>query len=214
MPINRDLKILFIHIPKCAGTSLTASLNIDIGNKPRHKKNLKTLYGIDTSNKYVLQSLPLEYYTEYLDDAIIKTCLKITCVRNPYSRAVSDYIWHSRGTTSFLNFLKLVDETLSNNKVDELIKYNDIHSNHFIPQYKYIKTSENIEDDIIILKIENLHIDFKNKINTIFPNLKLKHLNKNIDYDYLDYYKNCECIEIVNRLYSKDFKMFNYNMII
>lgn len=108
----------------------------------------------------------------------------------------------------------MVDKTLSNNKVDELIKYNDIHSNHFIPQYMYIKTSINIKMDIIILKMENLVIDFKNKINTIFPNLKLKYLNKNINYNYLDYYKNRECIKIVNRLYSNDFKMFNYNMII
>ena len=88
MPINRKEKIILVHIPKNAGSSVAKTLNMYPQNT--HKKNRNILYGIE-DDKTVLQSLPLEYYDRYLDYNLINECLKITVVRNPYDRVLSDY---------------------------------------------------------------------------------------------------------------------------
>lgn len=212
MPINRDLNILFVHIPKCAGTSLATSFGIDPGPPPRHKKNLKILYGIDTDNSVVLQSLPFKFYDKYLNDDFIDSSLKITCVRNPYIRAVSDYIWSSRKCVSFYDFLKLAEKMLSEKSDEEIIKYDEFHSNHFLPQYKYIEHDKYKMD--VVLKIENLQEEFNMYVLPLFPKFKLVHVNKNKNYNYMEYYKDKRCIDLINKLYQKDFEMFGYEYMI
>lgn len=213
MPINKNLNIIFIHIPKCAGTSLAMSLGMDPGPPPRHKKNLNILYGIDEKNNIVLQTLPFKYYSNYLDNNFINKAIKITCVRNPYSRAVSDYLWSNRNCNSFYDFLKLIKKTLENKNEDEIIQYNNIHSNHFLPQYKYIELNNQFDNIDIILKIENIDKDFNKKIKNKYPKLKLVHVNKNKSYNYFDYYNDKRCIELINNIYKKDFEIFNYEII-
>ena len=77
---------------------------------------------------------------------------------------------------------------------------------NLLPQYSYICDEK---DNILvgnILRFENLQRDF-NK----FWDLKLPHLNKsNRKKDWRVYY-NDRTLEIINNVYEKDFKIFNYD---
>ena len=204
MPINRKKKIILIHIPKNAGSSIAKTLNIYPEN--RHKKNLNLLYGIE-DDKTVLQSLPLEYYDRYLDYNLINECLKITVVRNPYDRVLSDYFWQNRGCKNILEFLILIENTLKKEK-SEIVKFDDFHQNHFLPQYEYIRSDKFKIDKIF--KFENLDLDFQN----YFPGKKLCHINKSNHVNWKEFFLDKrEELDLINKIYSIDFENFGYNKI-
>lgn len=201
MPINRKEKIILIHIPKNAGSSIAKTLNIYPEN--RHKKNLNICYGIE-DDKTVLQSLPLEYYDRYLNDILINECLKIAVVRNPYDRVLSDYFWSDRGCKNILEFLILIENTLKKEK-SEIIKYNDFHQNHFLPQYEYIRSDKFKIDKIF--RFENINQEFQD----FFPEKKLCHINQTNHVNWKEFFadKRKE-LDLINKIYSVDFKKFNY----
>ena len=206
MPINRKDKIIFIHIPKCAGTSIAKSLNMSGHWK---NTNFNILYGI-TNDNIILQSLCFEFYNKYLDDKIIDYCKIITVVRNPYCRILSDFTWRNRGYKNIYDYLLFIKNELKNKNKFDLMKV-DIKKfiNHILPQYEYINNTK-YEDKIKILKFENLKNDFQNE----FPNKKLLYLNKTSHINYKDYFKTRpECIKLINEIYEKDFIKFNYKMV-
>ena len=93
MPVSDPQKLIFIHIPRCAGTSLSALL---------------------TNNKIFFNSFtgyaanPLEekqcWENQYTAETIIKVIgkekwssyYKFTVVRNPWDRMVSHYEYHKK----------------------------------------------------------------------------------------------------------------------
>lgn len=204
MPISKKDKILFIHIPKCAGTSIAKTLGIysHVNTPP----NLEILYGIH--NNIVLQSLCLEYYNKFIKDNL-KQYNIFACVRNPYDRILSDYTWSNRGFKTILEYCKYIKNILLDNKYDkwELMKFNHNHDNHILPQFEYIN---NTNLNVNIIKFENLNIEF----GKLFPKKKLCHVNKKRHSDFLSYFKDKkECIKIINEIYEIDFKTFGYEMI-
>lgn len=203
MPVNKDKNILFVHIPKCAGSSIAKTL----GMKPydSHKKNLDVLYGIDDDG-LVLQSMPFDYYSKYLDDDYINKCFKFTVVRNPYSRAVSDFKWSNRGQKDFYSFLRSIKSTRAMSSCEHLLKYNQFHTNHMLTQSYYIQSDKFKLDKII--KIENITQEF----NEIFPDEKLCHINKTQSMDYRAFYKDERCIRLVQELFGEDFENFGYSL--
>lgn len=203
MPICKQNKILFIHIPKCAGTSIAKSLNIYSENN--FPPSMDILYGIH--NNIVLQSLCLEYYNQYIRDDLSEYKI-ITCVRNPYERILSDFMWCDRGFKTILEFCKFIKTTLQTHKKYDLMSYDSkYYINHLLPQYEYIN---NTNLHVHILHMENLYNDFKK----LFPNINLCHENKTKHEDYLTYFKNNkECIDIINEIYKIDFKTFGYDML-
>ena len=206
MPVNREMKIIFIHIPKCAGTSIAKTLDMYDKNYP---PNLDTLYGI-TKQNIVLQSLCLEFYNQYLNDKFIKKCKIFTVVRNPYDRILSDYMWSNRKCSNMYDFCKLIENTLKHKSKYSLMSFDiNTHSNHFLPQYEFINNSEyNINH---VFKFENLKNDFEK----VFSDKKLLHINKTKHPHFIDYFKNKpKCVKIINDIYKEDFMKFGYNMIV
>lgn len=199
MPINRHKKILFVHIPKNAGSSVAKTLDMKADWKP---KNLDVMYGID-ENQVVLQSLPLEYFSNYIDQKLIDECQKITVVRNPYDRVLSDYTWSKRGFSTILDFLKFIKQNINKDK-KELIKLNKYYTNHILPQSEYIKCEKNKIDKIFYF--ETLNEDFFD-----FYGIKLLHINSRKHKEWKEFYKNKpEEIQLINELYDQDFKNFGY----
>ncbi len=205
MPIDIKNKIVHIHIPKCAGTSVANVLKIYGDWK---KPNLDILYGIH--NNIVLQSLPLEYYSQYYSIELLKQCTIFAVVRNPYDRVLSDYCWRNRKCASMYDFLILIKNTLANNKKDTLITYNStILFNHFLPQHKYIEC-DNIFD-VKIIRFENIKHDMKDKLNI---NMNC-HTNTTKHMSWQKYFSDKpKCIQLINEIYKKDFEMFNYDLLI
>jgi len=75
MPVSYKHKIIFIHIPKCGGTTIDNLLDI-----------------IDYSNQHDT----LLQLKSKLDPEIFNTFKKIAIVRNPYTQVLSEYVFRSK----------------------------------------------------------------------------------------------------------------------
>ena len=109
MPIIHNLKAIFIHIPKTAGTSIEYTL-IDNADKRNYKiEDEKNWYGnVKSPSKlykskfcYELDHSTLRYMKnncKFYD----KTYFKFSFVRNPYARLVSEFHHCKFGSSRFL----------------------------------------------------------------------------------------------------------------
>jgi len=186
-----DKQLKFIHITKCAGTSIE-----DAG----YKQGI--LWG--------------RYHTDYgwhhlvfprINDIIIKKYDWFMVVRNPYDRILSEYYckWGGIGET---NIKHTVDEM--NLFLINKIKKRDIYGHHYTEQYTYLHPKKQIH----IIKFENLHEEF-NKLmdsyNIIGIELEKHNCSNKKKYQISDFSK--ELIDLINTVYHKDFESFQYNKI-
>ena len=206
---NKDINVLFIHVPKTGGSSLetyfSSKFNIPLNNKSLfHFIKDKQLLNENIKIKSSLQHITYNQIVKYskilnIDFDNIKI---ITIVRNPYERFVSDLFYFSLITTDSTK--ETVFDILHNYLVS------DKYDNHNIPQHTFITNDKGeIIENIHILKTESLtnemkvlgYIDFN-----IYDNVNINKVNY---YNYL----NNESIEIINKFYHLDFILFNYNKI-
>lgn len=193
MPISDKYKVIFIHIPKNAGTSIVEAL--EMKDEGHHK---------------------YDYYQKNYPDKW-KEYLKIAVIRNPWDRTVSNYeyskldesYWHSftnktpYGPHPDYNLIKNLTFSECVNLLFEdrtLFKH---HGWDF--QYPYVI---NVNKEIVVdklIKYENLDSELKELFN-----IELKKINQSNHKDYKEYY-NDDLIDKVSLLYKKDIKIFNFN---
>jgi len=188
-----DTKSIFIHIPKCAGVSIT---NLLYGNLAG---------GHTTFDDYSLIFSPRE----------IKHYFKFTVVRNPWDRVVSAYHflakggmndddkqWAEENISDYKDFKSFVKGWLS---AENILKYH-----HFRPQHSYFTAlHEKLEVDYIAF-LENLHNDFEVIREMVDSSAILEQKNKSNHNDYKDYYDE-ETKMIVANVYAKDISLLGYN---
>ena len=91
MPISHDLKIIYVHIPKTGGGTIEKSLGIfGKDNNGSLELNYDILYGKET-NKF-LQHLTIQEINE-IKKKEFNNYKKVSFVRNPYDKIVSEYLW-------------------------------------------------------------------------------------------------------------------------
>jgi len=199
---NEEINLLFIHIPKSGGTSLESYFS----EKYKIPLNDSSLFDIPP-NGYLrsLQHLPYqilfsekEKYQIQFDDLKI-----ITIVRNPYYRIISD-----------LFFFELIDKNSHPDDVYMIIcKYifKKNYDNHNQPQHFFITNEEGkIIDNLIILRTEILTHDMHNIGYKDFNFHELKNVQDHTD-NYESYLNN-DSIQLINKIYEKDFILFNYEI--
>jgi hypothetical protein len=203
--LNNNTNILFIHIPKNAGTSIEFYLS----KKHNILLNEKSLYMFteqnitDFDNKISLQHQTLSTYIKYKDDFNINfNNIFIFCVvRNPYTRLISDLFFYNL----------ITNESTQNEVYNVIISYftNNNLDNHNIPQYKFITDDNNqIYKNVNIFKFENLKEDMiKNNFTDFDTNENIGKYNKE---PFL--FLNNDSIQAINKHYEKDFIYFNYEM--
>ncbi|TVP61456.1 MAG: sulfotransferase family protein [Nodularia sp. (in: Bacteria)] len=232
MAISHRHKFIFVHIPKCGGTSIEKALctftKLDLMN-PR------LLSEEEIKEKNLLLGGSLHRLERHLSAIEIKTLIekqefedyfKFSIVRNPFSRLVS-----------FYNFV-LKNKNPDHTKLQVKLVLNSVNFKDFVTcalqteqmdlffnQYKYIcdETQNNLMN--FTGKLENLSEDFNYGIKTIrsrekfplrllqnFPGFKkptLPHINLSKSVDYREYYDN-ELREKVEQACEKDLYFFDY----
>jgi hypothetical protein len=190
-------KIIFIHIPKTAGSSIEHLLR-DEGNYEldfigvRNGRSTHHYMGIEL--KMILKELYPTYY-------------KFSFVRNPYDRLISEYFWcrikdvgHKFNKT-FDEFLDYVEDVIKNKKF-----FKPIENDHFIPQYSFLF----FNNKLIVNNIFKYE-DIETVVPLIRKRLKIKtvlqHLNKSNKNEIT---LTNEQKDRIYNLYKIDFQTFNY----
>ena len=206
--ISNKKKYIFIHIPKCAGTSISSYIGnyekksyfIKLFNYFSRKTGIKKkiYFNIHSTNfmfpNFISDHEKAREIRKIIGKNIYDDYFKFCFVRNPWARSVSRYNYFnsiSKSKISFKNYL-LKD---------------------FQPQKERISDSKgNIIVDFIG-RYENFEDDFKkvlNKINISYKKEKLQHFNKTqTAKDYKTYYDQ-ECFNIIKNKYYEDIEFFKY----
>ena len=197
-------KFIFIHIPKCGGSSIYKALVPGIAddiNETEHG-------GWDSQSKVMKQHATAEQIKQfYCPD--FHEYFSFTFVRNPWDKAVSDYLWmtsldDSNRSGSFNDYLNEVNE-FSAKSLKRLKRYD-----HIIPQVDYVSTST--ENNIVdfIGRFENFQQDFNTVCDKIgMSRQQLPHKNKTKHKHYTEYYDD-ETRGIVAGKYARDIELFGY----
>jgi len=203
--------ILFIWIPKCAGTTIDKhyKLNHQVANNKRFKYNFKNKGNVTFGHA----DIRILLQRKVLSQNFYTTSFKFCIVRNPYDRAVSlfHYLPGLAEKYSFDDWVKYLYENRQNipkNNNLNLVNWKNINN-------QWNLMSSWITDDIDkIYYYENGLSSIINDINEnigkdeILPNVNV--VNKSMHKPYFYYYKNKCTRNYIYEIYEKDFVMFNY----
>jgi len=203
--ISHGYKCIFVHIPKCGGTSIediiwsgTRSVSdLWMGNISRYH------------NKYQtggMQHLLAVHIRHEVGLATFNQCFKFAFIRNPWDKAISQY--HYMATREDLREYIGMLPNDSFKKYLELIQ-KKIHV-QWEQQYKFIFD----ENGKVIIDFLGRFESFHRDVNYVLARLGIKkrtipHRMKTVHRPYQEYYDN-EAIEIVQSIYSKDITAFGY----
>lgn len=192
-------KFIFIHIPKCAGTSILNTFRIP-----------------QTGH------LSLYHYVKYMDS--LNNYFVFTFVRNPINRFLSAFNYLSHGGRNIDDEYWKEQLSINKNNFKDIINHLNETSGknieipvHFRTQTSFLKKGKlsrfNKNNFNFIGKFENIDFDFQQLCILMGKeNIKLKKDNINRktrdqltigDLEKKD-------IRLLNSFYSKDFKNFNY----
>ena len=210
--ISHKHKIIFIHIPKCAGSSIKNFL-FDYPKLDWREPNYDLLYGWCPERKIHLQHATSN---QLLDLGLIskktwKEYFKFAFIRNPYDRAYSDYLWIQKDRNikgKFKDYITLSGDfkkILSDNSVkeyrgDHLIQQTEFFDFNGFKKMDFIGRFENIHNDMNHLK-EMLHI------NKRFDSHAKKSINKKTHYSY--FYTN-QRKQLVDKYFKSDVNFLDY----
>lgn len=206
MPISFDQKLVFVHIPKTGGISISKLMGID-----GYALDLQLLTGkLDDWSMRPRQFVELTHLTaneiRNRSPESFNSFFKFAVVRNPWDRAVSEYRYREThgfkfpyitNVSSFSDFC----EAISQLDMSTLTHYDKAHIR---PQYEYVYGNNQIIVDKIF-RFESL-----NDVEPIFGK-PLPHLNATGHTDYRTWY-NTKTADYIASVYSVDISAFNYSL--
>ena len=193
--ISHELKCIFIHIPKCTGSSINQQLNLRSLGFSGHS--------------------PASYHTEYLDEYF-----SFTFVRSPYDRIASAYKyfgtlklghrWYKRnkiisdavGKMEFCEFVHHIPDFMKLMKREEGSFESGIH---FQPFYYFIDKPIDF-----IGRFENIQKNYFNILSHLKLDRKLlRKTNSTNNQNYRELYTE-ESRNTVYNIYKEDIEKYNY----
>ena len=187
-------KCLFVHIPKCGGTSITKSMFGNLGGGHLTIRDYKFIFSKNLFNRV----------------------FKFTFVRNPIHRLVSSFLylksgggnkgdeaWAYKNIRNYESVNEFVHEWLSKKSIWLYP--------HFRPQYYYICDSRQKIAVDFIGRVENIENDFGKVCEKVGVECHLEHFNKTNTrhQDYRDLLWPSS-VEKIKKVYSKDFSLLEY----
>lgn len=195
MPVSWSRNIIFIHIPKTAGVSITEALEAE----GVWKRNAHHLAARPAPEVEPFQHLTLKQLTSLLGVSYVKNAYVFSVVRNPFDRLVSYYTWMKARNKLTCSF-------------DEFVQGDfDIPD----PQIDYLRlTRSGSVDRYLINQVgyyEHLNSLWRGLQKQIGTKRKLPWENKTTHRWYGDYYKDSGTRDFVLDFYAEDFETFGYN---
>lgn len=211
--ISHKYKCIFIHIAKCAGSSIVTDFGIDVNDLIY--KNDGSAFGWDEKNKIWLQHATPQQLLDlgYISKEHWNTYYKFIIYRNTWDKCYSDYLWmlKVKGMTgSFYDYFfkrKAFREILTNKHIY------DYAGDHLYTQKAYFfLNGEKIQYDRV-LKFEKLSVGLKEvaKDLNLGGNFFSHHINKSEGKlkhysDFYDFWKKW----LVYFRYKEDITFFNF----
>ena len=209
--ISHKHKFIFIHIPKCGGTSVEQTLLKNEGipeerilkwnltHDEQQKFRLWYKYGnVDVQHRKIDQ-----YKTENE-----KKYFTFTFVRNPWERFLSEYFYIKKvGGCSCEDFDKKYS-TFKHFVINNGIKC--CYYAHDFPQIDFVFNSNHGKLTNFVGRCEDMQYDFDYICGKLkIPKVKLPHRNPTKHKHYTEYYDD-ETRSIVAEKYAKDIEYFGY----
>jgi hypothetical protein len=198
--ILHDRKVVFIHIPKTAGNSVTRLLTEFA--KEEEPKSPK-----------IAKHAKAQYVKAYLGDEKWEEYFKFSFVRNPWDLMVSSYHWWCKKAVNIKYHKKKADEILKMGSFDSFLdsKYGKNYINERRGSYYdwLTDTEGNIMVDYVG-KLETIEDDWK-KICQLsgLPHHEIVHVNKTKRKPYQEYY-NKSTRELIENRFSWSIEKFGY----
>jgi hypothetical protein len=223
--ISHKYGCIFIHIPKCAGTSIEASLGHFDNHVGRGGQDHRIIRHLEkpciTPSSFssaenileVLRRLKQQYFSTVsnprnrytVTKSQYDSYFKFTIVRNPWARAFSLYG-------------NIMQDEIHQKKlgITTRLSFNDFLQLYagkgmLRPQTYWIKNFKGSIPLDYIGRFENILEDFQEICNYLnIPNVALPHKVKGNNNDYREYY-NDESKKIIAKIYFDEIKMFGYS---
>ncbi len=200
-------KVLFVHIPKCAGVSMAEALSAqaEILRIGPHGKCVD-IFGEGGQLKR-------------------EACLSFSFVRNPWDRLVSTFFYMMKGGRAeidrqrrdrylqkyngdFRSFVRDIENWFSIQEENSI--YPDKFIPHFRPQHEYVCDANGKVMVDFIGRVEDITLDFGKLCDLLsLSDIRLKRSNKSSHRAYQKYYDN-ETRNLVAKYYAKDIELFSY----
>lgn len=210
MILSTDPKFLFIHIPKCAGTSVEESLY--------HYQDFKY--------HQMVHGCALQF-KQYLNDDFFDELYKFTFIRNPWDLQVSCWRYYVRNHGIDMDFNEFIEWKFTgsiedmrsrlpkdNPNVDLSLLRNGFYIHRTPQTYFMIDEKGNYLVDYIG-SVEGISEHYNNITKKLsIENTFLPHVNVSVqrcdDLDYKTYY-NEKSIELVRSRFALDIFLYGYN---
>ena len=205
-----EYKLIFIHIPKCGGTSI----EVYISNNYKLKYKFCNVLNNIEKNSYILDKKSGSKALQHLTALEIRQNFndfekyyKFSVVRNPYDRIISEYHWSRtiksyKSYNKFDDFLKHVQNVFKNKDF-----YKNLFSDHLIPQYLFLYENNKLIVDKVY-KFEEFYEIEKNLKDKYNIDRKMRVCNKT-KKEKIKLNKIQK--EVIYNLYKKDFELFKYD---
>lgn len=209
MPLSHAYRFIYIHIPKCAGKSLTKAFRAGgvelefLGPAlPAHKER----YGIAD---LWLHHLPASTLKRAVPDEVWDTYFKFAFVRNPWDLLVSYYHYHKKEAAESEEFRqswpRIAERFRRTSNFEEWV-----HTGIYVqPHLNFIADAEGRLMVDFVGRFETLRRDFQTVCERVGLRAQLPHENSTEHAPYREYY-NETTRELVRRKFRRDIETFGY----
>jgi len=207
MAICKKRKLLFVHIPKCAGGTVEQWFLHNDGDYTSNvypNYNERNLLGV--KNDLVLNHLSIIEYTKFVN---INDYYKFAIVRNPLERLKSAYKYQvpyirsksKDKISTFDEFINVIDSTML-----EKYHFNELYN---IPMYKFLCDDKN---NLLVNTFKYEEFDKIKEFFKKYSDIPLTHHHKSESLNNINVSSKSK--KKINNLYDIDFKLFGYEKLI
>lgn len=207
--VSHEHRCIFIHISKCAGTSVERAFGVTTPSDPKMGYGWNSEFKLHLQHATPKQMLETGLVTKQQWD----TYYKFVIVRNPFARAYSDYPWVMLNTKVYGRFSQFLNA--SGPFKDRLnVLNNHYMGDHLLPQSDYLQLNgQPIAFDCVI-RMENITMGFEQVIKELSLPADFFSTPSNVNNKKLPHYSyfyTPSRKRLVQQLYKKDLDFLEYS---